>query len=132
MARRRRTEPVKNTCPDIDRIIATITSICKQMEGCNEEDEKDGLLECISDWKSELESVGMGKFNDLEDLRNSNASLRDWGNEMYNDAESLESERDEFERKYEDEKEKVSELESKIYDLENEISELQSVAQHSI
>ena len=128
----RRGEPVKNTCPGIDRIISTITAICKQMESCNDEDEKDALLECISDWKSDLESIGVGKWNELEDLRSANASLRDWGNEMYNDAESLESERDEFERKYEDEKEKVSKLEDEIEDLKSEISELERVTQHSI
>lgn len=129
---RRRGEPVKNTCPDIDSIISTITAICKQMESCNDEDEKDALLECISDWKSDLESIGVGKWNELEDLRSANAALRDWGNEMYNDAESLESARDDFERKYEDEKEKVSKLEDEIEDLKSEISELERVAQHSI
>ena len=129
---RRRGEPVKNTCPDIDRIISTITAICKQMESCNDEDEKDALLECISDWKSDLESIGVGEWNELEDLRSANAALRDWGNEMYNDAESLESARDDFERKYEDEKEKVSKLEDEIEDLKSEISELERVAQHCL
>ena len=124
----RRGEPVKNTCPDIDRIISTITAICKQMESCNDEDEKDALLECISDWKSDLESIGVGKWNELEDLRSANAALRDWGNEMYNDAESLESERDEFERKYEDEKEKVSKLEDEIEDLKSKILEFERIA----
>lgn len=132
MSRRRRGEPVKYTCPDIDRIISTITSICKQMESCNDEDEKDALLVCISDWKSDLESIGVGHWSELEDLRSANAALRDWGKEMYSDAESLESERDNFERKYEDEKGKVSELEDEIEDLKSEISELKRAAQHSI
>ena len=129
---RRRGEPVKNTCPDIDSIISTITAICKQMESCNDEYEKDVLLQCIKDWKADLESIGVGKWSELEELRSANAALRDWGNEMYNDAESLESERDEFERKYEDEKEKVSKLEDEIEDLKSEISELERVSQHSI
>ena len=49
MSRRRR-EPVKNTCPDIDRIISTITTICKQMDSCNDEYEKDKkkyVKECV-------------------------------------------------------------------------------------
>ena len=125
---RRKTEPVKHTCPDIDSIIKTITSICKQMESCNDEDSKENLLENISDWKGDLESIGVGKWCEMESLRSSNSALRDWGSEMYSDAENLESERDDFESKYEDEKEKVSELESKIEDLENELSELQGVA----
>lgn len=121
---RRRGEPVKNTCPDIDSIISTITAICKQMESCNDEDKKDALLECIIDWKADLESIGVGKWSKLEELRSANAALRDWGNEMYNDAESLESERDDFERKYEEEKEKVSKLEDEVEELRSEISEL--------
>lgn len=116
---RRRGEPVKNTCPAIDRIISTITTICKQMESCNDEDKKSTLLESINDWKCDLESIGVGKWSELEDLRSANAALRDWGNEMYNDAERLEIERDEFERKYEDEKERVSELKDEIEDLKN-------------
>lgn len=125
---RRRGEPVKNTCPDIDSIISTITAICKQMESCNDEDKKDALLECISDWKADLESIGVGKWSELEELRSANAALRDWGNEMYNDAESLESERDDFERKYEEEKEKVSKLEDEVEELRSEISELKRAA----
>lgn len=48
---RRKGEPVKNTCPDIDRIISTITSICKQMEDCNEDDEKDSWIFYMSEPK---------------------------------------------------------------------------------
>ncbi len=125
---RRRGEPVKNTCPDIDSIISTITAICKQMESCNDEDKKDALLECISNWKADLESIGVGRRSVLEELRSANAALRDWGNEMYNDAESLESERDDFERKYEEEKEKVSKLEDEVEELRSEISELKRTA----
>ena len=119
----RRTEPVKNTCPDIDGIINTITSIIKQMESCGEEDSVESLLENISDWKGDLEGIACGRWCVLEELRNANAALRDWGQEMYNEAETLEKERDEFESLYEQEKEKVSELESEIEDLKYELME---------
>jgi uncharacterized coiled-coil DUF342 family protein len=125
---RRKGEPVKNTCPDIDSIISTITAICKQMESCNEDDSVEDLVETISSWKSDLESIGVGKWCEMESLRSANSALREWGNEMYNDAEILESERDDFERKYETEKDKVSELESEIDDLKYEISQLQVVS----
>lgn len=114
---RRRGEPVKNTCPDIDRIISTITSICKQMDSCSEKDEKQTLLDSISDWASDLSSIGVGRWNQLEDLRNANSSLRDWGNEMYNDAENLEREKDQFESMYEEEKQKVASLEEQLDNL---------------
>jgi hypothetical protein len=44
----------------------------------------------MSDWKAELESLGIGKWSELETLRNSNHSLREWGVEMYEDAENME------------------------------------------
>jgi predicted RNase H-like nuclease (RuvC/YqgF family) len=119
---RRRGEPVKNTCPAIDGIIETITSICKQMDRCSDEDSVTDLLENIGSWMIDLESIGFGNSCQMEDLRSANAALREWGTEMYNDAESLENERDDFERLYEEEKSKVSELEDKISDLEQELT----------
>jgi hypothetical protein len=47
-------------------------------------------LSLMSDWKAELESLGIGKWSELETLRNSNHSLREWGVEMYEDAENME------------------------------------------
>lgn len=124
---RRKGEPVKHTCPDIDRIIGTITAIVKQMKNCDEKDSADDLLENIKDWTGDLESIGVGKWCELESLRSSNGALRDWGNEMYNDAENLEAERDEFEGKYEDAKDRISELENEVAELESRIAELEAV-----
>lgn len=129
---RRNGEPVRHTCPDIDRIISTITSIVKEMDGCDNEDEKETLIEQIGNWKSELASIGVGKWCEMETLRSSNSALRDWGSEMYNEAESLETDRDNFESKFDELKDKISELENENEKLSDEISELQSVAQHSI
>lgn len=124
---RRKGEPVKHTCPDIDRIIGTITAIVNQMKNCDEKDSADDLLENIKDWTGDLESIGVGKWCELESLRSSNGALRDWGNEMYNDAETLEAERDYFEGKYEDAKDKISDLENEILELKNRVAELEAV-----
>lgn len=121
---RRKSEPVKHTCPDIDRIKNTITSIVNEMKNCDDRDSTDDLLENIKDWASDLESIGVGKWCELENLRSSNGALRDWGNEMYNDAETLEAEKDVLEGKYEDAKNNISDLESKISELESYISNL--------
>lgn len=121
---KRRGEPVKNTCPDIDRIILTITNICKQMDNCSEEDTVIGLLENIKYWESDLSSIGFGKWNELEDLRNANAALREWGNDMYNEAEGLEKEKDEYLNQYEEQKNEVGYLKEKIKKLEKELCEI--------
>lgn len=106
----RRREPVKNTCPDVDRIKETITSIVKQMDRCDSNDSIEDLLENIQDWSSDLGRIGVGRSCDLEDLRDSNSALRDWGNEMYEEASDLENE--------------ISKLTDKIVELENEVLEL--------
>lgn len=124
---RRKGEPVKHTCPDIDRIIGTITNIVNQMKNCDDKDSNDDLLENIKDWAGDLESIGVGKWCELESLRSSNGALRDWGNEMYNDAETLEAERDDFESKYEDAKDKILDLENQISELERRVAELEDV-----
>jgi hypothetical protein len=120
---RRNTEPVRHTCPDIDRLISTITQIVKEMDESGEEDDKDDLLSLIQNWSSDLRSIGVGKWCELETLRNSNGSLRDWGSEMYDDAEKMENERDEWESKCAELEGKVSDLESIISDLEDTVSE---------
>ena len=129
---RRNGEPVKHTCPDIDRIISTITSIVKAMDNCDDRDEKEDLLSQIKDWSGDLTGIGFGKWCEMETLRSSNSALRDWGSEMYSEAESLETERDELEIKCDELKDKVSDLESEVEDLKNQIYELERVAQHSI
>jgi chromosome segregation ATPase len=128
----RKTEPVKHTCPDINRMIITITDIVKQMNSCNSEDEKETLLEQITDWKHDLECIGVGNRCDLEDLRSSNSALRDWGQEMYNDAEERENERDKYEEECESLKDEISDLEKENSKLIDKIDELQSVTWYSI
>ena len=114
---RRKTEPVRNTCPNIDRIINTITSITKEMNNCDSNDSIEDLIAQINNWESDLNSIGVGRYCELESLRSSNASLRDWGHEMYNDAESLEVECGELNGK-------VQSLESRIKELELELSKI--------
>jgi hypothetical protein len=76
---------VKHTCPDIDRLIKTVTEIVAGMNFCKEEDTMEDTLSLMSDWKA-VESLGMSGLNLL---RNSNHSLRE-GVEMYEDAENME------------------------------------------
>ena len=114
---RRQTEPVKHTCPDINRLVSTITRITIEMKSCNEGDDKSLLLDQISDWKSDLEIIGVGNRCELEDLRSSNSALRDWGQNMYEEAESLENERDYLQSKYETALEDIKYLERQLQQI---------------
>lgn len=114
---RRNTEPVKHTCPDINKIIATITDIVKSMDACVKDDDINDLIDWIHDWSGELTSIGFGRICLMEDLRSSNDALRTWGNELYSEAEQLDSEIDRLQNS-------ISQLEEEIIELKEEIEEL--------
>ena len=75
-----RREPVKSTCPTIDKA------------------------------KHEVENLYEYMFEVLEELRDSNGQLRDWGNELVCELEEIES--------------KLNKAEEEIEDLKNEIENL--------
>ena len=90
--------PVKNTCPDIDKSIKWIKSAIRTaeygMKNCEKSsDEYDNYRSIISDIE---DCEGM-----MEDLRNSNDELRQWGKQMEEEAESLQVYIDELELKKE-------------------------------
>jgi hypothetical protein len=68
---------VKHTCPDIDRLIKTVTEIVAGMNFCKEEDTMEALL--FGPTGSRIRKLRHGKWSELETLRNSNHSLREWG-----------------------------------------------------
>jgi len=94
--------PVKNTCPDIDKVIKWVKSAIKNAEQWvkitdRNSDENDYFRYIISD----IEDVeGM-----MEELRSANDSLRSWGEELTNELEIAANQ---------------------IYDLENEIEKLKN------
>jgi predicted nuclease with TOPRIM domain len=84
-------EPIKHTCPDIDRYIKLIRSeIVRRMDlqGLNEEQ----LFDTAMSMSDQLENcVGY-----LEELRSSNHELRMWGVDEANAVDELQSELDEL------------------------------------
>ena len=88
-------EPIKHTCPDIDKLIKGQAKIMKLIRNYQKIDDIDEFKDIISD----IENILCDFDNELEKLRSSNDTLRDWGIS---------------------EAEKVDELEDKIYALENE------------
>jgi DNA repair ATPase RecN len=74
-------EPIKNTCPNIDKRISELNSIKKDLR--NSMDDIDSII------------------NELEDLRASNSELRDWGREEAETVDKLEDENYELRRELE-------------------------------
>ena len=98
MRRPYESEPVPNTCSDINRQQNELHSILK------------------NEIKS-IEDVAERAISTLEDMRDSNKSLRDWGNEWMNYATDKESE-------LEDAYGKIELLESKLKELEQQLEEV--------
>lgn len=84
--------PVPHTCPDVDNAI----KVLKEVEGFS--DEISGNSRHVADI--------------LEDLRKSNASLRDWG-------EDMELQRNDLQEENQDLLDKIQELEDRISQLES-------------
>lgn len=118
-----RREPIKNTCPDIDAVISTIQQMVQQMKMFDDKDDKDVILEYISDWTVDLSSIGIGHRCDIEDLRTANSTLREWGNGLVSDIEYVEEERDALAEQCEKLKEELSDAEDCIIRLNKEQDE---------
>ena len=79
-------EPVRHTCPDIDRLKSYIEDAIKE---CKEEhDSFDTAKDGFSDILYFIEDIP----NELERLRDANSSLRDWGNALLDKVKELEYE----------------------------------------
>jgi len=83
------TEPVDYTCPEIDKIVSTITEITNSMKTI---DVKSDIYQLIEQWTEELEIIGVGNWCLMEELRTSNSTLRKWGVDMSKKIDTLEDE----------------------------------------
>lgn len=113
-------EPVRNTCPDIDKLQKTIKEIRNNFLSFKDTDDIVDFLSCMEDSSWELKYIS----DTLEDLRNSNSSLRDWGYELTSLAEQMESEHQTEMGELSD---IISAKESEIESLEETIEELKLV-----
>ena len=105
-------EPIGHTCPDIDVIVEKakeMQSMCKSPE----DDDHEYNYRCISDLASEI-------ISQIEDLRSSNSTLREWGNDINNELEDAEAENDKLQQKIEELVEEIIDLNYQINELEEE------------
>jgi hypothetical protein len=93
------------------------------MNFCKEEDTMEDTIFNVR-WKAELESLGIGKWSELETLRNSNHSLREWELRCMKKMRKYgKKERDDFENKLAIYQTKrtflVEQIASKEFEIEN-------------
>jgi len=96
-----RREPVKFTCPLIDKCIEQIKAIIDKSVDVLYSRDVDTMEEWIEDTVWLLSEI----IDTLEELRDSNSKLRDWGSNEASRVDELEL--------------KIEELENKIYELMN-------------
>ena len=78
--------PVKNTCPDIDRLIKLLRDIQHTAkEGMRESEKHSDVYQRFKDCEWDIDDI----IYSLEDLRKANAALRDWGESLDSEVESL-------------------------------------------
>jgi uncharacterized coiled-coil DUF342 family protein len=87
-------EPIKHTCPDIDKYIKRIKFEIVKDRDLKNMDEKE-LFDASSSMSSQLESC----IDYLEELRKSNDTLRQWGITEADEVDSLNNYVEELEAK---------------------------------
>ena len=98
--------PVGYTCNDINDIqknIKDAIDYIKSISNSSDDDDIEYYIESASDLLNDV-------IEDMEDIRNDNASLRDWGDELFDKLEEAE--------------ETIASLKYKIELLEDDINEL--------
>ncbi len=95
--------PVKNTCPDIDKVIKSINAAVKYAnEGLKTFEKYSEPYELCRDILYEIDGID----GTLEDLRSANDALRTWGTELEEEVENAAN--------------YINELENKIEELKSE------------
>lgn len=88
----KRYEPVKHTCPEINTIIDRINAVIKDMRYAVDQTEDEDLANDLETWIDTLAEIAEGKYCELEGLRDANAALREWGNDLVSEIEEMENE----------------------------------------
>jgi chromosome segregation ATPase len=109
--------PIGNTCPIIDSVIGYMESAKGEAEYIKKNPEIDSSDEAVN-IIGELASA----ISEIENVRDANSELREWGNNEYERAESAEGERDDAIRDKEYLQDEIDELKAKIEELEAELS----------
>lgn len=78
-------EPIKNTCPDINKYIKEIEETLKYIQGFDRIENPETLIELLNDCESTLSNA----IDNFESIRRDNEKLRDWGKELVSKIEDF-------------------------------------------
>lgn len=106
--------PVKHTCPDIDSVIKSIRN---SLRICADSMKSIGKGEPYYDCFDDIDTELRGVEDSLEELRNANSSLRDWG-------EGLEDKVNELDLRVDDLEDQLNTLQQKLDESQKEVTKL--------
>jgi len=117
--------PVKYTCPDIDAILESLREVAESLDYFDKNIDPTEIGEAPQALIDDLDIQNLryileSQEGALEDLRRSNASLRDWGTEEEERAGSAESKLEDAQAEIEDLTQEKDRLQSEIYVLREE------------
>jgi predicted nuclease with TOPRIM domain len=112
--------PIKHTCPDIDKIINKLTKAKAEI------DLEPGEISDLN--RDRCQSYIDEAIDGMEDIRNDNSTLRDWGENMEVKKEQESDRADEAENENAELKQEITLLEAKVKYLEDQISDWEHTA----
>lgn len=95
-------EPVSHTCPTIDSVIKTIESVSKELEHHENEN--------VRNLGYDLFSL-IYKNSPMEEIREANLTLRNWGNDLVSYIENISNE---YEKELRDANDRIQQLEETL------------------
>jgi len=101
--------PIGNTCPDIDKAVKRLQLLIKQIDKFRDYEYEN--VDFVKDFISECHYAMDASIDSFEDLRKDNDTLRSWGKEMEEEAETLQV--------------RVVELEEKISELKEQLAAIE-------
>ena len=110
-------EPNRHTCPQINELQKTLQWRIKDFESFKDTDDVEDFMSSMSTACSELWDI----YSQLEELRQSNSELREWGNELTSCIEQIESQ---HQSEVDDLYNQISAKENEIENLEEQVEEL--------
>lgn len=106
--------PIRNTCPDIDRVIKSIQGRIKCLNQIGDIDEDSDFESIDSELDDTIEFLD-GLMDEFESIRRSNATLREWGEGLETEQESA--------------AQTISDLDDRVAELEDENERLRETVQ---
>jgi len=110
--------PIKNTCPKIDSIIDRMEKVKQEAEYINNNPNEDSSQESSTIIDEIFEAI-----KEMEEIREANSKLRDWGNDLAEELDEAISDKENLAELHNESLEEVDNLTDKIEELTKQLEQ---------